>query len=53
MQAATSMGIALAFDPFNPEQQWRDRLLWQKEVLLFHLTLVIVMFGLGLGLTDK
>jgi len=25
MQAAASMGIGLAFDPFNPEQKWNDR----------------------------
>lgn len=50
MQAAASFGIGLAFDPFNPEQKWKDRPNWQKTVLIVNLGLVIAMFGLGLGL---
>ena len=53
MQAAASMGIALAFDPFNQEQKWNNRPAWQKAVLIFHLALVAVMFGFGIGLNDK
>jgi hypothetical protein len=53
MQATASMGIGLAFDPFNPEQKWNDRPTWQKAVLIIHLALVAAMFGLGIGLTDK
>ena len=30
MQAAASLGIGMAFDPFNPEQKWNDRPTWQK-----------------------
>jgi hypothetical protein len=53
MQAATSMGIALAFDPFNTEQKWNDRPTWQKTVLILHLAVVAAMFGLGIGIQDK
>jgi hypothetical protein len=53
MQAAASLGIALAFDPFDPEQKWNDRPKWQKAVLIFHLGLVAAMFGFGVGLNDK
>ena len=53
MQASASMGIALAFDPFNPQQKWHERPIWQKAVLIIHLGLVAAMFGLGVGLNDK
>lgn len=53
MQAAASLGIGMAFDPFNPEQKWNDRPTWQKAVLIIHLAIVAAMFGLGIGLTDK
>ena len=53
MQAAASLGIGMAFDPFNPEQKWNDRPTWQKVVLIIHLALVAAMFGLGIGLNDK
>lgn len=53
MQAAASLGIGLAFDPFNPKQKWNDRPIWQKTVLIIHLALVAAMFGLGIGLNDK
>ncbi len=43
MQAAASLGIGLAFDPFNPEQKWSDRPTWQKMVLIVNLAIV---FGL-------
>lgn len=53
MQAAASMGIGLAFDPFNPEQKWNERPMWQKVVLILHLAMVAAMFGFGIGLNDK
>jgi len=53
MQAAASMGIGLAFDPFNQEQKWNERPMWQKVVLILHLAMVAVMFGFGIGLNDK
>lgn len=48
MQAAASLGIGMAFDPFNPEQKWNNRPMWQKTVLIVHLSLVAVMFGFGI-----
>ncbi len=53
MQAAASLGIGMAFDPFNPEQKWNYRPTWQKAVLIIHLSLVAAMFGFGIGLNDK
>lgn len=53
LQAASSMGIGLAFDPFDTEQKWNDRPTWQKTVLIVHLALVAAMFGFGIGLNDK
>ena len=53
MEAAASLGIGLAFDPFDTEQKWNDRPMWQKAVLIIHLVLVAAMFGLGIGLNDK
>jgi hypothetical protein len=53
MQATASLGIGLAFDPFNPEQKWNDRPTWQKADLIIHLALVAGMFGFGIGLNDK
>ena len=53
MQAASSFGIALAFDPFDPEQKWNERPTWQKAVIIIHLGLVAAMFGFGIGLNDK
>jgi hypothetical protein len=53
IQAASSLGIGLAFDPFDTEQKWNDRPTWQKAVLIIHLALVAAMFGFGIGLNDK
>jgi hypothetical protein len=43
----------MAFDPFNLDQKWNYRPIWQKTVLIVHFTLVAAMFGLGVGLNDK
>ena len=53
MQAVSSFGIALAFDPFDQEQKWNDRPTWQKTVLIVHLALVAALFGFAVGLNDK
>lgn len=53
LQATTSLGIALAFDPFNPEQKWNERPKWQKAILLIHLALVAGLLGLGIGVNDR
>ncbi|MFM7018240.1 hypothetical protein [Flavobacterium sp.] len=53
MQAASSLGIGLAFDPFNTDQKWNDRPKWQKAVLIIHLALTAALFGFAIGLADK
>jgi hypothetical protein len=53
MQATASMGIGLAFDPFDPEQKWNDRPIWQKTILFCHLGLVAAMFGYGIAVDHK
>ena len=35
------LGIALAFDPFNPEKAWAERPGWQKLALVTHLSIVL------------
>ena len=51
--SAASLGIGLAFDPFNPQQKWNERPIWQKAVLIAHLALVAALLGFGIGLDDK
>lgn len=53
IQAASSFGIGLVFDPFNVDQPWNERPTWQKAVLIIHLGLVAAMFGFGIALNDK
>ncbi len=53
MQAASSLGIAMAFDPFNTEQKWNDRPIWQKAALIIHLGLCAAFFGYEIGLADR
>ena len=53
MQAASSFGIGLAFDPFDQDQKWNDRPKWQKAVLIIHLALTAALFGFAIGLADK
>jgi hypothetical protein len=44
--AAANLGIALIFDPFNPQQSWKDRPLYQRVWLIVHVILVCIMFAL-------
>ncbi len=53
IQAASSLGIGMAFDPFNTDQKWNDRPMWQKVVLIVHLAIVAALFGFGIGVNDK
>jgi hypothetical protein len=53
IQAASSFGIGLAFDPFDTEQKWSDRPTWQKAILFIHLGVTAAMLGLGIGLNDR
>lgn len=52
-QAAIHLGIALAFDPFNPNQTWKERPLWQKAALIVHLGLCAAFFAYEIGFNDK
>ena len=47
--ATTFMGIALAFDPFDQTQPWKERPTWQKAVLIIHLAVVAGLFGYMVG----
>lgn len=53
MQAGSSIGIALAFDPFDQEQKWNDRPTWQKAVLIVQLGVVAALLGYAIGWNDK
>jgi hypothetical protein len=53
LQAASSLGIGLAFDPFDQEQKWNERPTWQKAILIAQLASVAALFGFGVGLNDK
>ena len=48
-EAASYIGIALAFDPFDQSQPWKERPTWQKAVLIIHLTFVVALFGYIIG----
>ena len=52
LEAATNWGIALAFDPFDDAQPWKERPIWQRAWLLVHLALTAAAFGLGMGWND-
>jgi len=53
VEAASSLGIGLVFDPFNTDQPWNERPLWQKIWLFVHLAIVALLFGYGVGIADK
>jgi len=50
LEAASALGVGLVFDPFDPQQTWKERPLWKKTWLL---AIVAALFGLGVGLNDK
>ena len=49
LQASSSFGIGLAFDPFDSNQKWTDRPMWQKVVLFVHLGIAAGLLGLGMN----
>ncbi len=51
--AVATLGISLAFDPFNQEQPWNERPLWQRAWLIVHLACVALLFGFMIGLNDR
>ena len=52
LEAATRLGIALAFDPFDQNQSWKERPQWQKAILIIHLALIGGLFGYEVGYDD-
>lgn len=47
MTAASNLGIALIFDPFNSAVKWQDRKPYQRAWLMVHVILVIGLFVAG------
>ncbi len=45
--AASNLGIALIFDPFNPAVKWTNRKGWQKAWLVVHVLLTLGLFVYG------
>ena len=52
LEAATQLGIALIFDPFDQNQPWKERPQWQKAILIIHLALIGGLFGYEVGYKD-
>ena len=52
LEAATQLGIALIFDPFDQNQPWKERPQWQKAILIIHLALMGGLFGYEVGYND-
>ena len=52
LEAATQLGIALIFDPFDQNQPWKERPQWQKAILIIHLALMGALFGYEVGYKD-
>jgi hypothetical protein len=42
----------LIFDSFDTEQPKKERPMWQKGVLIFHLAVVAGLFGYEVGSSD-
>jgi hypothetical protein len=49
VDAASSMGIALIFDPFDPTVAWKERPIWQRAWLFFHLGIAAALLGYGIS----
>ena len=43
LTAASNLGIAFIFDPFNSRVTWANRKPWQKSWLLVHVAVVIIL----------
>ncbi len=50
IDAASSMGIALIFDPFNQNIAWKNRPQWQRIWLMVHLFLAAALLGYGISI---
>jgi hypothetical protein len=51
-ETAIFLGIALAFDPFDPTVTWKERPLWQRAWLIVHLAACAAAFGFEVGTND-
>lgn len=47
---ASSLGIALIFDPFDQSKTWNDRPFWQKSWLIVHLGVTAAFLGYGISI---
>lgn len=45
MTAASNLGIALIFDPFDQAVTWNNRPVWQRVWLIVHVVCVFSLFG--------
>jgi len=52
IDAASSMGIAMIFDPFDTTVTWKDRPLYQRAWLIIHLAIAAALLGYGIAI-DK
>lgn len=52
IDGASSIGIALIFDPFNRAVPWGERPLWQRAWLVIHLAVAAALLGYGIAI-DK
>lgn len=50
IEAASSMGIALIFDPFNQSVTWNERPLWQRAWLIVHLAIAAALLVYGISI---
>ena len=53
VQSGASLGIALAFDPFDQNVTWKEIPVCQKITLIVHLAVCASLIGYGIGLNDK
>ena len=52
LEAATQLGIALIFYPFDQNQPLKVRPQWQKAILIIHLAFMGGLFGYEVGYKD-
>jgi len=45
-EAMSTLGLGLIFDPFKQEVSWNNRPLYQKVVLLVHVSVVFLLLGI-------
>ncbi len=50
IDGASSMGIALVFDPFDQTVGWNERPFYQKAWLIVHLGVAAALLGYGISI---